>query len=101
MAKSISIAKQCPAQGSPTGRRPIPAPHPGRSVICARSARKCANSDQAAQTYCQPAAHRQDMTKSISTSCVICFILALLTVLSIVPVLLLLWACDFSPSCLA
>ena len=34
------------------------------------------------------------------TSCVICFILALLTVLSIVPVFLLLWACDFSTSCL-
>jgi hypothetical protein len=41
------------------------------------------------------------MTKNISTSCVICFILALLTVLSIVPVFLLFWACDFSPSCLA
>ena len=41
------------------------------------------------------------MTKSISTSGVICFILALLTVLSIVPVFLLFWACDFSPGCLA
>jgi hypothetical protein len=41
------------------------------------------------------------MTKSIGTSCVICFILALLTVLSIVPVFLLFFACDFSPCCLA
>ena len=39
------------------------------------------------------------MTKSISTSCVICFILALLTVLSIVPVFLLFWACQFSWKC--
>jgi hypothetical protein len=35
------------------------------------------------------------------TSCVICFILALLTVLSIVPAFLLFCACEFSPSCLA
>ena len=41
------------------------------------------------------------MTKNTGASCVICFILALLTVLSIVPVFLLLWACDFSPGCLA
>lgn len=34
------------------------------------------------------------------TSSVICFILALLTVLSIAPVLLLTMACEFSPECL-
>ena len=73
---------------------------------------------------CQPAAHRQGMTiwrvghggsrrrlksppmhlmrgKMGRISGFICFILALLTVLSVTPAFLLFCACEMSPSCLA
>jgi hypothetical protein len=85
---------------------------PGRSLVCARSAQKSANPDHAVQTRCSSAVHRQGMKsqpvaisiyasvrKMRPVSCVICFVLALLIVLSIAPALLHLWLCKFSPGC--
>jgi flagellar biosynthesis protein FliP len=48
----------------------------------------------------QPAAARQRPARIGWLAATFCFILALLTVLSIAPVLLLTMACEFSPECL-
>jgi hypothetical protein len=49
----------------------------------------------------QPVATSPRRAKIGRTSSLICFILALLTVLSVTPVFLLFCACELSPSCLA
>ena len=131
MAKSISLAKQFGAQGSPAARSASP-PAPNSTTaaarrVCAISAQESANPDHAAQMRCQAAAHRQGMSQLRTalrsaggrnrnprqpalrcreetmgrTSSLICFILALLTVLSITPAFLLFCACELSPSCIA
>jgi hypothetical protein len=75
--------------------------------ICSNSAQKCANSERAAQTCCQPAEHAGVITDAIFEGSdimrpipsVLCTFFALLTVLSFIPVMMLFCTCLFSSTC--
>jgi hypothetical protein len=63
--QAIDCAEQPGGTAYPLDR--IQVKTPGRSLVCARSAQKYANPAHAVQAHCSPAAHRQGMTKIIST----------------------------------